>query len=146
MLNLREKPVQICTNCFFENFPWQVKQIRHINEWFKNNLKCRMISSDAHFAVLRKSVLVFIDLMKTACSNDEVVCSFRCIPLRRCSKPLNRICRSHLSIFMFCSLSVNSLCFMLSVFFIYLMKTAWYDQEDVCSSCFPHTRSQGLSG
>ncbi len=107
-----QKPVQICTNCFFENFSWQVKPIRHINEWFKNHLKCRMISSDAHLVVLRKSVLVFTDLMKTACSNDELVCAFRCIQLRRCSNPLIRICLSHLSVFMFCSLSVSSLCFL----------------------------------
>lgn len=100
---------------------WQVKSIRHFNEWFKNHLKCRMISSDAHFAVLRKSVLDFTDLMKTAW----------------CSKPLIRICLSHLSIFLFCSLSVSSLCFY--VFVIYLMETAWSDREDVF---LPHKESR----
>lgn len=69
-----------------------------------------MILSDAHLLVLRKSILVFTDLMKTACSDDELVCCFRCILLRRCSNPLIRICLSHLSVFMFCSLSVSSLC------------------------------------
>lgn len=32
---------------------------------------------------------------------------------------------------------------MLFVFYIYLMKTAWYDQEDICSSCFlPYKESR----
>ncbi len=78
-------------------------------------------------------------LMKTACSDDELVCAFCCIQLRCCSNPLIRICLSHLSVFMFCSLSVSSLCF-------YLMKTACSNQEDVCSSCFLPFKESGLAG
>lgn len=114
---------------------WQVKSIRHINEWFKNHLKCCMISSDAHFAVLRKYVLVFTDLMKTACSIvaqshwSGSVCHI--FPFS---------CFAHF-------LSVFCVCYLFTkhnfVFVIYLMETAWSDLEEVCSSCFlPYKESR----
>ncbi len=103
-----QKPVQIRTNCFSRTSLGKSNQL----DISLSDLRIRMISLDAHLFVLRKSILVFTDLMKTACSDGELVCSLCWSQLRCCSNPLIRICLSHLSVFMFCSLSVSSLCFL----------------------------------
>ncbi len=66
-----QKPVQIRTHCFSRTSLGKSNQL----DISLSDLRIHMISSDAHLVVLRKSILVFTDLMKTACSDGELVCS-----------------------------------------------------------------------
>ncbi len=127
-----QKPVQIHTHCFSRTSLGKSNQL-YIIEWFKNHSKFRMISSDAHL----ESILVFTDLMKTACSDGELVCSL--------SAGVNSDAAQ-----IHWSGSVCHIClfscfahFLSALYVFYSMKTACSNQEDVCSFCvLPHKESR----